>query len=262
MTNQSRSAWADQFNRVFVAPSRRGVEARVWRAVYGDEYPAEADPYSFTTRSELARIARELRVGPGHTVADIGCGRGGPGLWVAQATGADLVGVDIAATALGHAARRAEQLGLAARTRFQEGEFAATGLGSESMDGVMSIDVLLFAPDKAAAAEEIARVLRPDARFVFTSWDCHAPLRERPPQVDDHRPLLEAAGFAVEVYEETPEWERHQRALAEGMLAAREDVAAEEGAAAAERMVAVVTIQLENLAAMRRRVLVVARKVA
>jgi SAM-dependent methyltransferase len=253
-TDQSRSAWTDRFNRAFVAPSKRGVDARVQRAVYGDEYPTEADPYSFTTRSEPARIARELRVGPGHSFADIGCGRGGPGLWVAQETGADLVGIDIAA-------RRAAQLGLAEHARYQEGEFAATGLGPESMDGAMSIDALLFAPDKAAATREIARLLRPDARFVFTSWDCHAPLKERPPQVDDHRPLLEAAGFVVEVYEETPEWEQRQRALAEGMLAAREDVAAEEGAAAAERMVAQVTLQLENLAAMRRCVLVVARKV-
>jgi SAM-dependent methyltransferase len=232
----------------------------VWRAVYGDECPADADPYSFTTRSELDRIGRELGVEHGQTFADIGCGRGGPGLWVARATGADLVGIDIAATALGHAAERAAVLGLAQHARFQEGEFAATGLLPGSMDGVMSVDALLFAPSKAAAAHEVARVLRPGARFVFTSWDCQAPLRERPPQVDDHRPLLEAAGFVVETYEETPDWERRQRAVLEGMLVAKEELAAEQGAEAAERIVAGLTVQIENLAGLRRRVLVVARK--
>lgn len=45
-------------------------------------------------------IAAEVRVAESDTIADLGCGRGGPGLWVAMATGADLVGIDISSTAL------------------------------------------------------------------------------------------------------------------------------------------------------------------
>src|SRR5262245_53791763 len=112
MSDQSRAAWSDRFNQALAAPTKGPVRERVWRAAYGDEYPAEADPFSFTTLTELARIARELRVGPGQTFADVGCGRGGPGLWVARETGADLVGIDIAVAALGHAAARAAELGL------------------------------------------------------------------------------------------------------------------------------------------------------
>ncbi len=33
--------------------------------------------------------------GPGHVVADLGCGHGGPGLWAARQTGATLIGIDL-----------------------------------------------------------------------------------------------------------------------------------------------------------------------
>ena len=83
------------FERTYTAPASR-VEEEVWRSVFGDEYPTGLDPYSFVTRSELARFARDLRIGPGERLADLGCGRGGAGLWVAATTGAHLTGIDIA----------------------------------------------------------------------------------------------------------------------------------------------------------------------
>jgi len=51
-------------------------------------------------------------------------------------------------------------------------------------------------------------------------------------------PLLDAAGFAAEVYEEPPDWQRHQRALVEGIIAAEMELADEFGMAAAARYLA------------------------
>ena len=62
-------------------PSRRRIQGEV----YGNEYPAEVDPRSHLTWTELRRIARELRVGRGDAFVDLGCGHGGPCLWVARA---------------------------------------------------------------------------------------------------------------------------------------------------------------------------------
>lgn len=45
-------------------------------------------------------MADALRVGPGQKIADLGCGRGGPGQWIARATGAGLVGIDVSEVAL------------------------------------------------------------------------------------------------------------------------------------------------------------------
>ena len=60
---------------------------------------------------------------PGSTFVDVGCGRGGPGVWVAARTGATLIGLDIAEAPL------VEARGLAVAFRldatFQRGEFEA-----------------------------------------------------------------------------------------------------------------------------------------
>src|SRR5438876_11841370 len=85
---------SERFTRAFAAAAGNEVRRRVRREVYGDEYPEEADPNSFVTLTDLRRIARELRVASGETFVDIGCGRGGPGMWVARETAASLVGSD------------------------------------------------------------------------------------------------------------------------------------------------------------------------
>jgi len=107
------------------------------------------------------------------------------------------------------------------------GTFESMPLDSGSVDAVMSVDALLFAPDKRAALDELWRVLRRGERLAFTSWDYKSQPAGRPPQVDDHRPLLVAAGFLVQAYDETERWyERHARVDA-GRLAAVEELAAE-----------------------------------
>ena len=50
-------------------------------------------PLSYITLTALQRIAHELAVVAGGTIVNLGCGSGGPGLWVARATGVVLVGI-------------------------------------------------------------------------------------------------------------------------------------------------------------------------
>lgn len=250
--------WRATFDEIFRAASSP-VHHRVWREAYGDEYPAELDPYSYVTRTELDRIRHELRVAGGDTMADLGCGRGGPGLWLAAETGADLVGVDISPAAVEAATAHATALGLAGRARYQVGTFAQTGLGTASVDAVVSIDALLFAPDKEAACAELARVLRPGGRLTVTTWDYHSQPVGRPPQVDDHRPLLRRAGFDVEAYEEAEGWYDRQLAVTHGLLASVDEIAAEAG-----EDPATVRANIEEMGrtqdAMIRRVLIVATR--
>jgi len=218
--------WKAIFEATFVAPASR-VEQRIWREVYGAEYPEGVDPYSYITRSELDRFVRELQLEPGERLVDVGCGRGGPGLWVAAQSGARLLGIDIAETALAQGRSRAAAMGIEAT--FQLGSFEATGIGDGEADGVMSVDAFLFAPDKAAAARELHRILRAGRRLVFTSWDYRSQPDGRPPQVPDHRPLLEAAGFRIEAYEATDRWREYGDATNAGLLAAVDELAAESG---------------------------------
>jgi SAM-dependent methyltransferase len=209
------------------------TQERIWRSALGDEYPEGLDPYSFLTRSDLVRFADEVRVGPGKTLVDLGCGRGGAGLWVAAATGAELIGIDIAEAALVAARERAQRLGSPAT--FRRGEFEATGLDDASVDAVMSVDALLFTPSKANAMRELRRVLRHGCRLVLTSWDYHSQPIGRPPQVPDHRPLAEAAGFRVVEYDTTEKWREIAERVGQGLLDAVDELAAESGVAVEEQ---------------------------
>ena len=220
--------WSARFDEVFSNPAS-AVQKRIWQGVFGDEYPDD-DPYSYTTRSELETICRELALGAGETLVDIGCGRGGPGLFVAAQTGARLLGIDIAETALEAARDRAEALGLGETAAYRIGSFAETGLEAGAADAVMSIDALLFEPDKEAACRELARVTRPSGRLVLTTWDYRGRPPGRPPQVEDHRPLLAAAGFDVLRYDETPRWYERQDETNRELLASVDELAAESGA--------------------------------
>jgi ubiquinone/menaquinone biosynthesis C-methylase UbiE len=221
-------SWTAIFEQDFAGPVS-AVEERIWREVYGREYPEGVYPLSYISITELRRFAVEVRTGTGQCLVDIGCGRGGPGLWVAAATGAGLIGIDIAESALAAARHRAGQLGLADRVEYRLGSFEDTGLPDRSAHAVMSVDALLFSPDKAAALAELARIVVPGGRLVLTTWDYHSQPVGRPPQVADHRPLLDKAGFDMVSYGETEAWRERQERIGQALLAAFEELAAESG---------------------------------
>src|SRR3954447_1328731 len=168
------------------SPTRQRIRCEV----YGDEYPVEADPRSFVTLTELRAMARDLGVGAGQTIVDLGCGQGGPSLWVARKTGAALVGIDLSPVGVARASERARDLGLADRARFQVADITSTGLPEASFDAAMSVDVIWSVPDKLGALREAARILKPGARFAFTNWDRDRTPPGYLPPLGDHRPLL------------------------------------------------------------------------
>jgi SAM-dependent methyltransferase len=253
------ASWTEVFTAVFEAPAS-AVQARVWTEVYGDEYPAELEPYSYTTRSELHRIVEALALSRGDLLVEVGCGRGGPGLWVASAAGAVLHGVDISPTALEAARQRAVAVGLEDLTTYSDGSFDSIPADTASARGVLSIDALLFAPDKRSAIDEIARVLAPGGRLVATTWDYHAQPPNRPPQVEDHRPLLIEAGFRVVGYDVTPDWLANHRKIDSLLFDAVDDLAEESGESPEE-----VRAELEEMTSivdtMLRRVLITAERI-
>lgn len=250
--------WPAVFRGVFATPVG-SVEKDAGRAALGEEFPEELDTHSYLSWAELRDIAADTRVGAGDLLVDVGCGRGGPGLWVAAQTGASLLGVDIATTALDSARERAGRLGLTAS--FAEGSFAALPVADGQAAAIMSVDALLFAPDKAAALAELARALRPGGRLVFTTWDYHAQPVGRPPQVPDHRPLLQEAGFEVLRYDDTVDWHRRLVAYGDVLLARSDELAAQDGDDPDEVRASVVEMQA-TIETMIRRVYAVAERAA
>lgn len=127
-------------------------------------------PLSAVNSSDLERIADELRIAPGDPLLDLACGLGGPGLWVAQRTGASITGIDCSSVAVAWAGGLAARRGFGGRARFIVGNATATGLPPHGFAAVMSIDALQFM-DPAKAVAEIARLLRPRGRAAILTWE-------------------------------------------------------------------------------------------
>ena len=112
-------------------------------------------------------LVERLAPQPGESWLDVGCGTGGVSSRAARA-GATVTGVDLAPALVDTARRRAGEqsleidyeVGDAEKLRFPDGSFEVVS----SSVGVM------FAPDHAAAAGELARVCAPGGRLGITAW--------------------------------------------------------------------------------------------
>lgn len=169
----SRESDADRFTGL---AERHGkpLFASLWVRAWGEEYPAELECYSSCTRRLLAQIAEQIALEPGDVLADLGCGTGGIGLWLARTLQVRLRAIDCSPRAVEIARRRASEWGLSGSAEIGVADFSATGLDNASVDAAISIDALPFARDVDAALGEIRRILRPGGRLVFTSRELRA----------------------------------------------------------------------------------------
>lgn len=254
------------YDAVYEATPRSPTLLRIWREhAAGTDFPDEFSHISFVTLEQLRRMVRDLRLQSGDTLVDLACGMAGPALWAARETGAKLIGIDLSSVAIRLAAERAAGLGLADRASFTTGSFAQTGLEDGSADAVMSEDALQYAPDKTAALGEIARILRPGGRLVFTSFELEPsrvsglPVLGDDP-VDDYKPLLEATGFAINAYEEAPGWPEPMLGAYQALLDAKDVLTEEMGPIAVMALFSELTLTRER-EPYRCRVLAVATRV-
>ena len=189
------------------------VTASDWaRRVIGDGLPEGVEPYSFITASGLEEIATTLAACRDSTIIDLACGRGGPGLWLARHIGAFLIGVDFSPVGIAQARERAARTQPDVPCEFRVAAAAATGLPDESASGLFCIDAIQLMPDRVAVIREVARLLHPGARAVFTTW-------ENPERLPDLAALFQAGGLEVIAVEERPDWAVRERAIFERAVA-------------------------------------------
>jgi ubiquinone/menaquinone biosynthesis C-methylase UbiE len=198
---------AADFDEAFSAAALSPGIRRVWQLAV-PELPPQIEPFSFVSADLLRHVAQALDLAPGQTLVDLACGRGGPGLWLAQQADVSLAGVDFSPVAVAAATQRAALFGLAGRARFTVSDLAGSGLPPASADAVVSIDAFHFAADPAAAAAEARRLLRPGRRLAITNWqpkvpgDTQLPARMR----TDWPQVLHDAGFAAIQMAARPQW--------------------------------------------------------
>jgi SAM-dependent methyltransferase len=121
------------------------------------------------------QLVNLLRIAPGDRVLDLATGTGEVAVRAA-ARGADVTGIDIAEPMLVKARERAAQVDAA--ITFDLGDVEYLPYEDACFDVLVSNFGLVFAPDHANVAAELARVSCPGARLGFTAWKPSSKLAE------------------------------------------------------------------------------------
>jgi SAM-dependent methyltransferase len=263
--NATEALVAEGYDAVYTVVPRAPTLWKIWlEHAVGTDFPADFSHISFATLADLDALVTGLRLSDGDVLVDLACGMAGPSLWMTAHHPIRLVGVDASPVAVASATSRAGRLGLGTRSQFGVGTFARTGLADQSADALLSLDALQYAPSKAAAFRETARVSKTGTRFAFTVFEVArdrvggVPVLGDDP-VDDYEPLLDAAGFDVETYEETPGWAERVAGAFGAILERATALEPEMGEAAYGALSLEARLTLE-LRPYRRRVVVVATR--
>lgn len=167
------------------------------------------------------RLADGLALTPGARVLDVASGRGTTALLLAGTHGVEVDGVDYSAANTALAQGAAQAAGLAGKARFTTGDAERLPYPDGVFDAVLCECALCTFPDKARAAAEFARVLKPGGRLGIT--DVTVEPARLPPElislgariacIADARPLDEYSEILAAAGLRTQRTERHDPAL-------------------------------------------------
>lgn len=119
----------------------------------------------------IAGIVRRAGLKPGERVLDLGTGTAALALEAAHCVGTSgtVTGVDISPDMLTLARKRIDASALT-HIDLRQGRAEAIPAGDAAFDVVLASLSLMYVIDRATAAREVRRVLRPGGRFVAAVW--------------------------------------------------------------------------------------------
>ncbi len=120
-------------------------------------------------------LVERLAIQPGERVLDLATGTGEVARRIAR-LGADVSAIDIAGPMLEKARASAAEEGLT--VAFELGDVEYLPYDDAGFDVLVSNFGVVFAPDHANVASEVARVTRPGGRIGFTAWKPNSKLGE------------------------------------------------------------------------------------
>jgi 27-O-demethylrifamycin SV methyltransferase len=145
---------------------------KAWELLLGDDlHFGYFEKPQVPLGAATARLTREMAdwVQPIREtkVLDVGCGIGGPALFLAQTTGCHVTGISTSSVGVQTASKRAEALGFADRAQFFERNGMANGFSDRSFDCIWIMESSHLMERKDNLLAESARALRPQGRLIL-----------------------------------------------------------------------------------------------
>lgn len=141
------------------------VHGQVRRETYGEDFGQS----SWVTGPEYRRFFRLLELTADNHVLDVGCGSGGPALFLAREIGCTVTGVDINEAGIHAGLTLARDARMHDKIHFRHAD-VGQGLPftDRSFDALVCMDVMCHLPNRRQLFDEWRRVLRPGGRFLYT----------------------------------------------------------------------------------------------
>lgn len=141
------------------------LKKRLRREAYGED----VGQHSWVTADELRSDIARLRLSSASRLLDIGCGPCGPLTYILKAIGCRGTGTELSASALAAGRARAAALGVDHLLTLESSDLdQPLAFADGTFDATLAIDVILHVRDRASVFREVARVLGPAGRFLFT----------------------------------------------------------------------------------------------
>jgi SAM-dependent methyltransferase len=124
---------------------------------------------SWLTADEYLRFFEWLEIKPASNVLEIGCGSGGPALFMARTRRCHIIGIDNNENGIATAKEMSQEQGLASLVRFQYADASnPLPFEDETFDSIICIDAINHLPNRPRVLAEWRRVLKSEGRILFT----------------------------------------------------------------------------------------------
>jgi len=147
----------------------QAFDSPLMRQLRREAYGEDIGQHSWVRADELREDMQRLGLAPSSRFLDLGCGPCGPLTFIVAAVGCPGTGLELSPSALQVGRARAASLGIEALLSLQEADLnEPLPFEPRSFDAAMSLDVVLHLRDRLKLFREVARVLPPGGRFLFT----------------------------------------------------------------------------------------------
>lgn len=131
-------------------------------------YDSPEDEIGDASRRTVQRMIQRVKPSPEDKILDVGAGYGGAARALAGGTGSSVVALNLSEVENERDRRKNRDTGLEDKIEVVDASFEDIPFDDGTFDIVWSQDAMLHSGRRTRVLEEVARVLKPNGRFIFT----------------------------------------------------------------------------------------------